>query len=98
MKLSYEALMGSILDLRRTGILTEARFHQAIDGLNQRHGNSKQDMAEQRRQLVKEISGLARSIERLLDAIEDGQATPALKERLLTRKREKAQKEAPSRT
>ena len=94
MKLSLSIFMDGILEVLRGEVLTEERFHEAIEELNRRLAGSKRDAAEQRRQLVREISGLTKSVERLLDAIESGQATPSVRERLLQREREKALKES----
>ncbi len=93
MKLSYDRFMDGVLDLLQTQVLTEERFRQALDLLNARLSADRANLAERRRQLVKEISTLTRAVERLLDMVESGEGTPAIKERLLQREREKAEKE-----
>jgi site-specific DNA recombinase len=93
MKLSYAVFMDGILHIMRTEVLTEARIRRAVDELNARLSASRSDAAERRRGLMKEISAIERSIERLLDLAEAGNASAAVRARLADREAEKADKE-----
>lgn len=94
MKLSYAQFMDGITDLLRHEVFTVERFRAAVDELNARLSASKSGAADRRRRLVREISGLDRSINGLLDLVEKTPESAALKGRLLERERERSEKAA----
>ncbi len=92
-KLSYGAFMEQLLELIRKEILTEERLRAIVADVNQRLTGSGPRLAEERRRLVKEIAAARRAVDRLLDALEDGEDLSRLRDRLGQRERELAELE-----
>gem|GEM_PF-6736783 len=90
-KQSYDGFMTSLVDLIRRRVLTEDRLRQLIEDVNELLEGSHERIVEERRRLMKEIAAVNRTIDRLVNAVEQGQGLDSLRERLAAREAEKAE-------